>query len=214
MKRLLPVWLVIMASVSAPPISPSFAADVAGATTPGIVKFHKNMSPGTLAARPDTDLLELSDGSRVRLGDIRRLTAAARKMRAARGNRLPAALTAKPAATGTPLKSSADLAAALKRPDTDTVVLPSGRRVTVGMIRLVQPQAEKRLGRSLGATASRPNLAGQAVKVTAKSDWKDLLQRPDGTVLEAPNGTRITVGELKQSLAVSKPLRRLPPAKR
>lgn len=214
MRRLLAVCLAMMAGVCALPISRSFAADVAEATKPGIVKFKRNMSTNALAGRPDTDVLELSDGSRVRLGDLRRLTAAARKMRTARRGSLPAALTAKPAATGTPLKNSADLASALKRPDTDTVVLPSGRRVTVGMIRLVQSQTEKRLGRPLGAPAGRPNLSGQAVKVTAKSDWKDLLQRPDGTVLEAPNGTRITVGELKQSLAVSKPARRLPPAKR
>ena len=209
----------LIAGACAFPISPTFAADLAGVPKPGIVKLTPNMPASALTGRPDTDLVELSDGRQVRLADIRRLTAAARKMETARGSRLPAAFKAKPAATGAPLNSSADLSAALKRPDTDTVVLPSGRRLTVGMIRQLQPQVEKRLGRPLVASAQRPNLSGTAVKVTAKSDWKQLLQGADGTVLEAPNGTRITVGELKHTLATSKldaakPARRLAPVTR
>lgn len=213
------VFLAVMVGVCGLPVSPAFAADVTGPAKPGIVKLTPKMPANAFAGRPDTDLVELSDGRQVRLADIRRLTAAARKMEAARGSRLPAAFKARPAATGAPLKTSADLSAALKRPDTDTVVLPSGRRVTVGMIRQLQPQVEKRLGRPLVASAQRPNLSGPAIKVTAKSDWKQLLQSPDGTVLEAPNGTRITVGELKYALATSKldaskPARRLTPVTR
>jgi hypothetical protein len=217
MKRLLglrlvaPVVLVVL-GVSAPAVAEQ--GQPTAVATPGIVKFSPNLSAAALAKRPDTDLVELSDGRRIRLGDVRRLTAAAKKMRAAKKDRLPAALRAKPAPTGTPLRNAEDLAAALKRADNETVVLPSGRRTTVGMIRLVQPQLEKRLGRPLAGTAMRPNLSGPAVRVTAGSDWKDLLQRPDGTVLEAPNGTRITVGELKESFAVSSPARRLPPPQR
>jgi hypothetical protein len=172
---------------------------------PGVLKFTPKMPASALASRSDADLVELTDGRQVRMGDVRRLKEAARKMRAKNGAPLPAGLMAKPAATGTPLKNASDLAAALKRPDTDTVVLPSGRKVTVGMIRLLQPQVEKRTGRSLASGAKRQDLSGSAVKVGEKTDWKDVLQRPDGTVLEAPDGTRITVGELKKSLGGGRP---------
>jgi len=140
----------------------------------------------------------------MRLGDVRRLTATAQKMRsAAPGSRLPAALKMKPAATGIRVNNAADLAAALKRSDNETVQLPSGRLATVGQIKLVQPLVEKRLGRKLTAVPSRPNLAGPAIKIsksTTKDEWKGIFQKPDSTVLESPNGTRITVGELKQAL--------------
>ncbi|MBF8258914.1 MAG: hypothetical protein HW377_1288 [Actinobacteria bacterium] len=77
--------------------------------------------------------------------------------------------------------------------------LPSGRLATVGQIKLVQPLIEKKIGRSLSSIPKRASLSGPAVKVTAKSDWKEIIARPDGTVLESPDGTRITVGELKQA---------------
>lgn len=172
---------------------------------PGALKFTPKMPASALAPLSDADRVELPDGRQVRMGDVRRLKEAARKMRARKDAPLPAGLRAKPAPTGTPLRNASDLAAALKRPDTDTVVLPSGRKVTVGMIRLLQPQVEKRTGRSIAAGPKRPNLSGSAVKVGAKTDWKDVLQRPNGTVLEAPDGTRITVGELKKSLAGGRP---------
>ena len=174
---------------------------------PDIVKRTPNMRMTDLAGRSDTDLVELSDGRRVRVGDLRRLQAVQQKMRAAvPGSRLPAAFKIKPAATGTRMNNAADLAAALKRPDNETVQLPSGRLATVGQIKLVQPLVEKRLGHKLDAASLRPNLSGPAIKVSrsaSKDEWKGILQKPDNTVLESPNGTRITVGELKQSLSSS-----------
>lgn len=193
---------------SAEQAQPAKGGAVQAVANPGIVKFSPKMPESALAGRPDTDLVELSDGRRIRLGDIRRLKAAAGKIRAAApGSRLPKAFRAKPAATGTKLSRAADLAAALQRGDNETVVLPSGRRTTVGMVRLLQPEVEKRLGRPITAGARPADRSGSAVKVDAKTDWKTILRKPDGTVLEAPNGDRITVGELKQALAASKPVR-------
>jgi hypothetical protein len=194
---------------------PAKAGAAQAVAVPGVVKASPGMPASALANRPDTDLLELPDGRRVNLGDVRRLTAAAKRMRAAApGSRLPKAFRTKPAATGTPLATSADLAAALKRPDGDTVVLPSGRRVTVGMIRQFQPEFEKRLGRSVSVGGKPADLSGPAVKVDAKTDWKSILDKPDGTVLEAPNGARVAVRDLRKALAASEPARRPPPAKR
>jgi hypothetical protein len=200
---------------SAGQAKPATGVAAKAVANPGVVKYSSGMPASVLAKRPDTDLVELSNGRRIRLGDIRRLKAAAARIRAtAPGSKLPKAFRIKPAATGTRLANSADLSAALKRSDNETVVLPSGRRTTVGMIRLLQPEVEKRLGRPLSAAATPLALSGPAIHVNAKSDWKTILGKPDGTVLEAPNGKRITVGELKQALAASTPTLRLPPAKR
>lgn len=200
---------------SADQAQPANVGAAQAVANPGVVKFSPNMPASALAGRPDTDLVELSNGRRIRLGDVRRLKAAAAKIRAAApGSKLPKAFRAKPAATGTQLSKAADLSAALQRADNETVVLPSGRRTTVGMIRLLQPEVEKRLGRPLSAGARPADLSGSAIKVDAKTDWKTILQKPGGTVLEAPNGDRITVGELKQALAASQPDRPLPPVKR
>ena len=182
---------------------------------PGVVKLTPNLKAGQLAGRPDTDQIELSNGSRVRLGDIRRLKAVAAKIRAAKpGSKLPQAFRLKPAATGIHLATAQDLTAALKHDDKETVVLPSGKRTTVGMIRFLQPEIERRLGHPLAGSAGTRSLTGQVTKVNANSDWKSILQKPDGAVLEAPNGQKITVGELKQVLASSKPNQPLMPLKK
>jgi hypothetical protein len=168
------------------------------------MKFDATLTSNAILSRPDSDLVELPNGQRLRVGDIRQLSALAQKMQAKPGALAAPALAAKPAATGIRVSNAAELAAALKRPDGDTVVLPSGRRATVGQLRFVQPYVERKIGRALTAPAAqRPNLSGPAIKVTQQSDFRELLKQPDATVLEAPNGTRITVGELRQALAHS-----------
>jgi hypothetical protein len=171
---------------------------------PGIVKYTPNMTVKSLAGRLDTDLVELKNGRRVSVGDLRRLDAAAQKMRAPKVDLMPAVLKVKPAATGIKINNAADLAAALKLPDNATVQLPSCRLATVGQIKLVQPLVEKRIGHSLTMMVQRPSLSGPAIKImkgTTRAQWEDILKKPDNTVLESPNGKRITVGEAKQYLA-------------
>jgi hypothetical protein len=79
---------------------------------PGIVKYTPNMTVKSLAGRLDTDLVELKNGRRVSVGDLRRLDAAAQKMRAPKVDLMPAVLKVKPAATGIKINNAADLAAA------------------------------------------------------------------------------------------------------
>jgi hypothetical protein len=163
-----------------------------------ILKHAPTMRVSDLAGRPDTDLLEFADGRRVSVGALRRLAAATQKLRAPGTYRMPAALQARPAASGTPVGSAADLTAALKRADSETVRLPSGRLATVGQIRFVLPKVPGRL--------ARPSPPGPIIKVsrsTTGDEWKEILKKPDATALESPNGTRMTVGELKQALAGS-----------
>ncbi|MDK9719510.1 MAG: hypothetical protein OEL57_16635 [Trichlorobacter sp.] len=177
----------------------------AGHLQPAIIKFNRNMPPNALQGRPDTDLVELSSGKRMKVGDIRRLTSIAHKNRTTAPKSLePQALKLKPAATGgIAIRGKNDLQAAMQRPDSETVVLPSGKRTTVGMLRLLQPQVEERRQQLRVANKPRPDLSGPAVRISAGTDWYALLKQPDSTVLETAQGKRITVGELKQTLANS-----------
>lgn len=190
-----------------PPVTqPSSQYAAPGQLRPTIIKFNRNMPPNALLGKPDTDLVELSNGKRMKVGDIRRITAIANKNRITAPKSLePKAVKLRPAATGgIPLRSKADLNNALQqRQDSDTVVLPSGRRTTVAMLRMVQPQVEERRKQLRPTTMQRPNLTGPAMRVTADSDWAAILKQPDSTILESARGKRITVGELKQSLASS-----------
>jgi hypothetical protein len=169
---------------------------------PMVVKFKPGITMQSLAARADTDVVELSNGRRVSVKALRTLSSLQKKMRAAvPGSKRPAALKMKPAAKGKLLKTNADLQAALKGPDNETVQLPSGKLVTVGQIKFLQPYVEKQLGHKIAVVSGRPNLTGSAIRITGnekKADWLEILKKPDSTILESPEGTRITLGELKK----------------
>lgn len=180
-------------------------AAAAAQGSPNVLKFSPNLTRNTVLARPDTDMVEFSDGKRMRVGELRKLDAAAQRMRAAKPTRtLPPGLKTPPAATGRLVQNRADLAAALRRSGNETLQLPSGRLVTADQLRFVLPEVEKRLGRRLADAAPQPRRDGPAIKVNAQTDWREILKRPDGTILESPSGKRVTVGEIKQTLAQSR----------
>ncbi len=180
-----------------------------------ILKITPGMSPAALASLSESESVQLPSGRIMKVKDLRRLSALSRKLKMAKKQPLPMALTYKPAATGIQLRNSADLSAALKLTDSETVQLPSGKLVTVGLLRYLQPLVEKRLGRKM-TTSKQPISGKMVIKIKNTADkkyWKEILQKPDSTVLEAPDGQRITVGDLKLSLggssaASSAPLKR------
>ena len=210
---LLALLSLAIPSWAAPTVTGGASSSMAVQTQ--VIKLNPGLSASLLAARPNTDLVELANGRRVSLGDIRRLRGVAQKLRSpAAAMPVPAPFRMQPAATGKRLETASDLALALKRPDSETVELPSGRRVTVGQIHFVQPEVEKALGRPLSSLPQRPDLSGPAVKIASVTNWKEFLQKSDNTILEAPDGTRITLGELKTSFAASKgKIRALPTSK-
>lgn len=193
-------FVVILMATALLASSPAFAA-----TNPAVIKMTPQMTTQSLAGRADSDLVEFKNGRQLPVRDIRRLDAISRKLRAP-GKPLPAALTAKPVATGgVPLRHRGDLLGALKRADSDTIQLPSGRQLTVGQLRLLKPELEKQLGRPLDSLPVRQIPTGPATKLQRTIDragWKGILKQPDSTVLESPNGKRITVGELRQVLSL------------
>jgi hypothetical protein len=197
---------------------PGFAADPANslpssAARPDIVRFTPGMTMSTLAGRRDTDLVELSSGRRVRVAELRRLDAWGKRARSATERPIPAALQARPASSGRLVENAGDLAEALKGADGETIQLPNGQRATVGQVKFLRPLIEQRLGRPISDVPQRPKLSGPARKVTADANWKEILQQPDGTVLESPDGTRITVGELKHYFPKSRSVRTSKPSR-
>ncbi len=169
--------------------------------TTRVIPFAQARKPGVLRSLAPNDEIELSNGVRLRVSELRKLSSKAGEMHAHARSRMPKALRLKPATTGRQVRNAGDLEQAIKQAnDSETLVLPSGRHVTVGLVRMVQPQVEKRLGRKL---SSLPIRSGPLLKVTEHSDWKEILQKSDNTVLQTPGGTRITVGELKQALQES-----------
>lgn len=169
------------------------------------------LTPGTatrtlLQGRSDSDIVEFSTGKRLPVRDLRRLDSIGQKLRGA-SKPIPPAFSSRPALTGSPVRQRSDLVAALKRPESDTIQLPSGELLTVGQLRLLKPSVEKLLGHPLDAVPSRQTPTGPATRLQksiGKTEWQGLLKKPDNTVLESPGGKRITVGELKQVLTMGR----------
>lgn len=184
----------------------STAATTAQTANVRVTKLSPGMTSASLAGRPDTDLVEFADGRRMRVGELRRLSEWGRKARNTPRRAFPSTLRAKPAETGRRIDSAAQLKKALTLPDGETVRLASGRLATIGQIKLVMPRVLEKLGHPLHAGTLQPDLNGPSVKITthtSRDKWKTILQQPDSTILEAPDGKRITVGMLRQALKTS-----------
>jgi hypothetical protein len=188
------------------------AATYAENPKPNIIKFTPHMTSASLVGRPDTDLIEFSNGQRMSVGSLHRLRLAVQKMHGSTVNMMPAALHIKPDGNNIKvhIKAGSDIATALKLPDSNTVRFPSGRVATAAQIKFVQPYVEKKLGRKLTDIPQRPNLSGPTIKFKAnmtKEEQKaqmmtvfDAKKTPDSTVIESPNGVRVSVGELKAEM--------------
>ena len=174
----------------------AFAAD---ATASRVIRYTPGMQADALRGQPDSAMVMFPSGKQMSLGQIRQLKALGQRMRTTVRKPLPAPLLARPAARGTRVATTDELRAALSRPDSDTIELPSGRRMTVGQLKFVMPQVEQALGRPLGAGGAAASPA-RVLPVDSRSDWKSILQMPDTTLLQTPNGTRVTVGDIKQAL--------------
>lgn len=197
----LPLFLIVIFLFKLP----ASRAEQVSMTSSSAVKISPEMNANILKSLADDDKVELPSGRKIMMKEIRRLSKKTGEIKSASFTGKPMAQVFKvqPAPMGIPLKNRSDLVSALSRPGTDTVELPSGRRLTVDQLRLLQPYVEKRLGRKL-SRIDTPDLKGEALKVTSSTEknyWRDIMLKPDHTVLEAPDGTRITVGDLKAALS-------------
>lgn len=173
-----------------------------------MLKIQPGMSPAVLAGRPDNELVLLPSGRKISIGRLHKLSAISTKLRQIKNLPLKPVLKYRAAASGIQIKNSADLSAALQLSDDKTIQLPSGKLVTVELLRYLQPAVQKRIGRSMSGPSNRQYLSDKPLKIkktTDKEYWKEILLMPDRTVLEAPDGQRLNVGELKQYLGGSTP---------
>jgi len=109
------------------------------------------------------------------------------------------------------LKPGVNLREVSKRPDSDVLQLPDGRKITVGDLKKISELRRQMTGQSLldiqPKQGALPSRTGTAIKVRSTNDIKALGDKPDSTILENNQGKRITLGELKAySKMTGKPL--------
>jgi hypothetical protein len=100
------------------------------------------------------------------------------------------------------ITDATSLSAALSRSNGDTVELPNGARLTVADLRKLGALAQRERGRNpldMAAPVSAAARASSAppIIVRNKQDLMALKGRPDNTVVQAPNGARITLGDIR-----------------
>jgi len=190
--------------VVAAPAAQQTAAPLAASVTPKL-KLTAATPVSALQKLSDNDVIELPSGSLMRMKEVRRLSKLSQRLKAAKtaAPTSSPALRMQPAAKGRPITTLDDLKNIRNLPDTETVELAGGVRATAAQVKLLLPEVEKKLGKRVADMKQRPDRNGPVVKITASTDrayWKNILQKPDNTVLESPEGKRITVGELKEIL--------------
>ena len=139
-KRLLTVATTALAALGLS------AAGGWAAQQPQLIKYTTGMKLSSLSQHHDSDLVQLKSGKKITVGTLRLLDREAVKVRAAvpDSKRSPL-LKFKPQANNIKGKISniSDYNAALKNADHETWKLPSGRLVTTGQLKFIQPHADK-----------------------------------------------------------------------
>ena len=160
-------------------------------------------------AHADSETMVSAEGKRISVARLRQANALTQRYVANR-SRLPRVkfIAVNKTAAAQKIGPNTDLAALLNQPDDTPLETPSGKRFNVSVLKILQPEIERRIGRPINQLRSSaggraaiyaPGLATQ--KVPTKPKIADLLKQPDSQVLESPHGIRITVGELRHYLA-------------
>ncbi len=174
-----------------------------GGTGKPVLMLTPSTSNAEMAKLGDNDVIELQDGRQLKMGTVRKFSAIAQKLKAARGTKpaIPPAVMIKPAATGLKVTSMADLSRIFETsPDDTTIEFSSGRTYTVAQLRYLKPFLDVETGRKLDLPGVQSKYQKSAIKIkntTDKEYWQNILRKPDDTLLETPQGKRFTVGDLK-----------------
>ena len=168
-----------------------------------VLKITANTSRALLRSLPENTVVDLSNGKQIKMRVIRKATALSLKLKQSHAAGLHPSfkLKFKPASQGIKVHSLSEIRSALELKESETIQLPSGRLLTVEMLKLIQPELERRLGKKLSDFSKRPLLSGKTIQVRRngnKKYWENIFNKPDDTVLESPGGKRITVGDLKK----------------
>ena len=168
-----------------------------------IVRVPRGIRAIDLAVLRDDQVIQTPSGAQMRAGTLRAIRAAIATARQHTSVRRAGAFAILPAPTtrGTPPRPGETAAEILARPPTDVILLPSGHSITVAQLRLMAPYVERRYRVDLRRANYRRLQSGPTIKIQSIADLKTLPRdTPDGTVLETPQGTRVTLGALKAAL--------------
>lgn len=197
-----PVRLPALAGRPAPaPATPSLEALLK--QSPQRVQITPALRLSDIRALPDSTTVRLASGREMSAGRYKQLVDAFSAIRTAGLDRKPdpkLALSRTQGPAQVQLRPGADLQAIARLPEAHVVQLPTGEKFTVGDLKRLSALQKVTTGRSLlepQPAARRPSLQGPAVRATADMSLLKLADKPDSTIIEAPNGTRVTLGELR-----------------
>ncbi|MBL8310185.1 MAG: hypothetical protein JNL19_07175 [Burkholderiales bacterium] len=176
------------------------------ATGPVTLRMQPATSLQAARVLPPTAIVELPSGRRLTAQQFNAQVDMVRRAQQRTAGRAKAdvSITRSLAPVTVDIKDRASLAQALARPDSDTVRLPDGATLTVANLRKLGALAQRERGRnpltetgtslvSVGARA----LNATPVMVRNRQELMALKGRPDNTVVQAPNGARVTLGEIR-----------------
>ncbi|MBB5202864.1 hypothetical protein HNQ51_000157 [Inhella inkyongensis] len=203
MKALFPL---LLAGLCGAALAQAPAPGALPAMAPGAAKLQlRSLDPAkpvtlqTLRALPPDTLVQTRSGRQV---PARQVLALADAIRAAQQQRPQARELQFSRSTGSPavnLAPGVNLAAVMARPATDVVQLPNGQRLSVADLQKLDALSRQINGRGFVAGTPARAPAGPAIKIDSARDLDKLRSQPDSTVLENPQGQRITLGELRQA---------------
>lgn len=172
-----------------------------------IIKLAPGQSLMTMeSGLKDDQVIETASGTRMTVGRVRAMQAALTHAR--QKAPAPAGFALLPLSKASPVsltvgETSAQL---LARPATQVVRFDSGRTASVAQLQAMVPYIQQHYGINLNnpSPGTRPPLTGPAIKINSVDDLKKLpANAPASTILESPSGTRVTLGEVRGTLANS-----------
>jgi len=171
-----------------------------------VVRVKGSISSSQLTQLSSEQLIETSNGKRIKVGSYRQLQQYFSAGAASGGVRhemqVPILQTAH--GKGSPIVRGTTPQQLLSRPDTDLIQLSSGNTVSVAQLKALVPYVERVYGVQLhGVAASRSVYSGPASHIQTAADLKNFKNAPDSTVLESPKGTRVTLGDLRHALGLT-----------
>lgn len=175
------------------------------------IKFTPSAAAvGQLRSLPANALVELSNGRKV---EAQRVVAMADALKGLSGKkatlkRMDFAFT-RPTGPAQVKLTSGNLASARAMAPGIVLELPSGLKLTSGELKKLEAlEARTNIRQMLGGQAPSVGIKGtantyagqSAIKIKSKADIAQLKGKPDSTIVEAPDGSRATLGELKAAI--------------
>lgn len=160
---------------------------------------------------PANALVELSNGRKVEARRVVAMADALKGLSSKKANlkRMDFAFT-RPTGPAQVKLTSANLASARSMAPGTVLELPNGLKLTSGELRKLEAlEARTNIRQMLGGQAPSAGAAGgaankyagqPAIKIKGKADIAQLKGKPDSTIVEAPDGSRTTLGELKAAI--------------